>query len=195
MSSLRLVFATLNDNKAAEIQKLMPSMVQIVTLKDIGCLVDIPEISKTLEGNALIKARYIWEKYKLNCFADDTGLEIESLNGEPGVFSARYAGAQKNANDNMDLVLQKLSAHQNRKAQFKTVIALIVDGKEYLFDGIVEGEITKEKSGEKGFGYDPIFKPAESKKTFADMTMEEKNKISHRGRAIQKLVKFLSEMK
>ena len=192
---MNLVFATLNDNKAAEIQKLMPSMVQIVTLKDINCLVEIPEISNTLEGNALIKARYIWETYKRNCFADDTGLEIEALNGEPGVFSARYAGEQKNADDNMNLVLQKLSANQNRKAQFKTVIALILDGKEYLFEGIVSGEITKEKSGEKGFGYDPIFKPTESTKTFAAMTMEEKNKISHRGRAIQKLVKFLSELK
>jgi len=192
MSELKLIFATQNQNKASEIQKLLPSMVQIQTLQDIGCLVDIPEISNTLEGNALIKARYIWEKYKLNCFADDTGLEIESLNGEPGVFSARYAGEEKNAEANMNLVLTNLMTHQNRKAQFKTVIALILDGEEYLFQGIVEGEITKEKSGEKGFGYDPIFKPNQSTKTFAEMTMEEKNKISHRGRAIQKLVKFLS---
>jgi len=189
---MQLIFATQNQNKASEIQKLMPSMVQIQTLQDIGCMVDIPEISKTLEGNALIKARYIWEKYKLNCFADDTGLEIESLNGEPGVFSARYAGEEKNAEANMNLVLTNLMTHQNRKAQFKTVIALILDGEEYLFQGIVEGEITKEKSGEKGFGYDPIFKPNQSTKTFAEMTMEEKNQISHRGRAIQKLVEFLS---
>ena len=190
---MQLIFATQNQNKASEIQKLMPSMVQIQTLQDIGCMVDIPEISKTLEGNALIKARYIWEKYKLNCFADDTGLEIESLNGEPGVFSARYAGEEKNAEANMNLVLTNLMTHQNRKAQFKTVIALILDGEEYLFQGIVEGEITKEKSGEKGFGYDPIFKPNESTKTFAEMTMEEKNQISHRGRAIHKLVEFLKK--
>lgn len=190
---MKLVFATQNNNKAAEIQKLMPSMVQIVTLKDIGCNVDIPETAKTLEGNALIKARYVWTKYKVGCFADDTGLEIGFLKNEPGVFSARYAGEQKNADDNMNLVLEKLKDQTNRKARFRTVIALIVDGIEYLFEGIVEGEITEKKSGKDGFGYDPIFKPTGSEKTFAEMTMEEKNKISHRGRAIQKLVEFLSK--
>jgi XTP/dITP diphosphohydrolase len=144
-----------------------------------------------LEGNALIKACYIYEHYHQNCFSDDTGLEIPALNGEPGVYSARYAGEDKDSNANMQKVLDKLKDKDNRSAQFRTVIALIIDGKEYSFEGIVKGEITKEKHGNSGFGYDPIFRPEESSLTFAEMPLDEKNKISHRGRALEKLNEFL----
>jgi len=190
---MTIIFATHNQHKANEIQQMLPAEIRVLTLAEINCNEDIPETALTLEGNALIKARYVWENYKLDCFADDTGLEIDELNGEPGVYSARYAGDAKSAEENMNLVLQKLSGNVNRKARFRTVIALIKDGKEFLIEGIVDGEITLNKSGKKGFGYDPIFKPFESDKTFAKMTLEEKNKISHRGRAIQKLVAFLKQ--
>lgn len=189
---MHLVFATHNNNKAQEIQKLLPITLKVLTLSDINCQEDIPETADTLEGNALIKARYIWNTYQTNCFADDTGLEIEALNGAPGVFSARYAGEGKNSNDNMDLVLRNLAGQENRKAQFRTVIVLIIDGNEFLFEGIAPGEITSAKSGSDGFGYDPIFKPISFEKTFAEMSMEEKNKISHRGKAIRALVDFLN---
>src|SRR5690554_453749 len=186
-----IVFATQNKNKAYEIQGLLPNHIVVKTLSDIGCEDDIPEDQPDLAGNALQKARYIYEKFNVNCFADDTGLEIEALNGEPGVYSARYAGSEKDSQKNMDLVLEKLNNQSNRKAQFRTAIALILDGKEHLFEGKVKGEIRKERSGEKGFGYDPIFEPENYGKTFAEMTLDEKNERSHRGRAIEKLAAFL----
>jgi XTP/dITP diphosphohydrolase len=191
---MKLVFASNNKNKIAEIQQQVGSQFQIVSLEDIGCFVDIPETAETIEGNAILKANYVTENFGLSCFADDTGLEIESLNNEPGVYSARYAGEQKNAEDNMNLVLQKLASKTNRKAQFKTIIALNIYNQQYLFEGIVKGEITLKKSGNQGFGYDPIFQPEGFSATFAEMTMEQKTVISHRGIAVQKLINFLSNL-
>ncbi|UKN01244.1 non-canonical purine NTP diphosphatase [Paracrocinitomix mangrovi] len=190
---MKLIFATQNQHKADEIQKALPDSIQIMTLKDINCHDDIPETENTLEGNASLKSKYVVEHFNVNCFADDTGLEIEALNGEPGVLSARYAGASKDANDNMNLVLEKLKGSQNRRAQFRTVISLMLEGKEYQFEGIVKGTIREVKSGAEGFGYDPIFQPDGFDITFAEMSMEEKNKISHRGRAVQKLIDFLNK--
>src|SRR5690554_26084 len=190
---IELVFATQNKNKAYEIQGLLPKHIVVKTLKDIDCYDDIPEDEPDLAGNALQKARYIYKKFKVNCFADDTGLEIEVLNNEPGVFSARYAGPEKDSEKNMDLVLEKLKNQSNRKAQFRTAIALILNGEEFLFEGKVQGEIRHDRSGQKGFGYDPIFEPENYGKTFAEMTLEEKNERSHRGRAIEKLAVFLGE--
>ena len=192
---MKLVFATQNQNKVKELSRLMPGFIDLLSLKDINCDDDIPETAGTLKGNASQKSSYIYNNYKLNCFADDTGLEIEALNNEPGVFSARYAGPQKNSEDNMDLVLEKLKHSSNRKARFKTVISLIINGKEHIFEGVCEGEITNQKTGNKGFGYDPIFKPNGFNVTFADMSLEEKNKISHRGRAVKLLVDFLKTIK
>lgn len=191
---MKLVFATNNQHKLQEIKHLLDGSFEILSLKDIGCSDDIPENQDTLEGNAAEKSFYIWNKYGLNCFADDTGLEIEALDGAPGVYSARYAGEQRCANDNMDLALAKLDKIKNRKARFRTVISLVIDGVETQFEGIVEGAILNEKRGKSGFGYDPIFKPDESELCFAEMPMEEKNKISHRGRAIQKLVEYLLKL-
>ena len=188
---MKLVFASNNKNKIAEIQQQVGSQFQIVSLEDIGCFVDIPETSETIEGNAILKANYVTENFGLPCFADDTGLEIEALNNEPGVYSARYAGEQKNAEDNMNLVLEKLVNETNRKAQFKTIIALNINNQQHLFVGIVKGEITTEKSGNMGFGYDPIFQPEDFSTTFAEMTMEQKSVISHRGIAVEKLINFL----
>lgn len=192
---MKIIFASNNKNKVQEIQNQVPTSIQIVTLGEIGCTEDIAETGTTLEENAIIKANYVTEKYGLPCFADDTGLEIDALSGEPGVYSARYAGEDKNADKNMDLVLQKLGASLNRKAQFKTVIALNINNEQHLFTGIVEGEIRNEKTGTNGFGYDPIFEPENLGKTFAEMTIDEKNKLSHRGRAVEKLVAFLSQLK
>jgi len=169
--------------------------MELLSLNDINCEEDIPENQETIEGNAAEKSFYVWNKYGLNCFADDTGLEIEVLNGEPGVYSARYAGDEKSPEKNMDLVLQKLSEIKNRKARFKTVISLVIDGREVQFEGIVNGRILEEKRGRTGFGYDPIFQPDESHLSFAEMPMDEKNKISHRGRAVQKLVDYLTHLK
>jgi XTP/dITP diphosphohydrolase len=191
---MKLVFATNNQHKLQEIKHLLDGSFELLSLKDIGCFDDIPENQDTLEGNAAEKSFYIWDKFGINCFADDTGLEIEALDGAPGVYSARYAGGQRNANDNMDLVLTKLDKIKNRKARFRTVISLVIDGMETQFEGIVEGVILNEKRGKSGFGYDPIFKPDESELCFAEMAMEEKNKISHRGRAIQKLVEHLLKL-
>lgn len=191
---MKIIFASNNKNKVQEIQNQVPKSIQIVTLEEIGCTEDIAETGTTLEENAIIKANYVTEKYGLPCFADDTGLEIDALNGEPGVYSARYAGEEKNADKNMDLVLEKLGTSINRKAQFKTVIALNINNEQHLFAGVVEGEIRKEKTGTNGFGYDPIFEPENLSKTFAEMTMEEKNKLSHRGRAINQLIEFLSKI-
>ncbi|WP_329804477.1 non-canonical purine NTP diphosphatase [Flavobacterium facile] len=188
---MKLVFASNNKNKIAEIQQQVGSQFQIVSLEDIGCFVDIPETAETIEGNAILKANYVTESFGLPCFADDTGLEIESLNNEPGVYSARYAGEQKNPEDNMNLVLQKLASQANRNARFKTIIALNMNNEQHLFEGIVKGKITTEKSGNMGFGYDPIFQPVGFSTTFAEMSMEQKSIISHRGIAVQKLINFL----
>lgn len=185
---MKLIFATQNKNKAKEIQALMPEGIEILTMSEIDCYDDIPETASTLEGNAQLKARYIAKKFKVNVFADDTGLEIEALNNEPGVYSARYAGEQKNSEDNMQLVLKKLEGNSNRNAQFRTAICLIIDGKEQLFEGIVKGTIRTEKSGNEGFGYDPIFEPENCGKTFAEMSMQEKNERSHRGRAFALMI-------
>lgn len=187
-----LVFATQNENKAKEIQGLLPEGITVKTLADIGCKDDIPEEKQTLEGNALQKAKYVKENFEVDCFADDTGLEVEALNGAPGVYSARYAGPEKDSEENMDLLLENLKGKENRKAQFRTVIALIMDGKEYSFEGKVEGRIASNRMGTEGFGYDPIFIPDEDDRSFAQMPLEEKNKISHRGRAIRKLSEFLA---
>lgn len=191
---MQLVFATNNANKLKEVQELIPSNIKLLSLKDIGCLEDIPETQNTITGNAKQKALYIKNKYGYNCFADDTGLEVAALNGEPGVYSARYAGQQKNANNNMDKLLANLAKTTNRKAQFKTVIALILDEKQETFTGICKGEITTKKQGLDGFGYDPIFKAIGYQKTFAQISLTEKNKIGHRGKAITKLVAYLNSL-
>ncbi len=188
---MKLVFASNNKNKIAEIQHQVGSQFEIVSLEEIGCFIDIPETAETIEGNAILKANYVTKNFELPCFADDTGLEIEVLNNEPGVYSARYAGEQKNAEDNMNLVLLKLAFETNRKAQFKTSIALNINNQQYIFEGVVKGEITLKKSGNQGFGYDPIFQPEGSSTTFAEMSLEQKLEISHRGIAMQKLIDFL----
>ncbi|WP_310557338.1 non-canonical purine NTP diphosphatase [Flavobacterium sp.] len=190
---MQLVFASNNKNKIQEIQSMLPSNIKIMSLEDIGCFVDIPETSDTIEGNAILKANYVTQKYGYDCFADDTGLEVEALNGEPGVFSARYAGLQKNADDNMNKLLLELESKNNRNAQFKTVICLNINKEQYLFTGIAAGEIIKEKTGNQGFGYDPIFKPEGYQHTFAQISGEIKNKISHRGKATQLLLEFLKK--
>lgn len=188
---MQLVFASNNKNKIFELQSMLPENITIRSLESIGCFEDIPETSDTIEGNAIQKANYVTEKYGYECFADDTGLEIDALNGAPGVYSARYAGEQRNADDNMNKVLENLSDSNSRKAQFKTVIALNIDGKQFLFTGIAPGEITLEKIGNQGFGYDPIFRPLQYQETFAQLSLDIKNKISHRGKATQKLIDFL----
>lgn len=187
----KIIFATNNKNKAAEVDLMLDKMYQVETLASIGCTEDVPETSDTLEGNALQKAQYIYEKYQVDCFADDTGLEVKSLENEPGIYSARYAGPHRNSEDNMALLLKNLEGKDDRKAQFRTVISLVLAGHYYSFEGIVEGEITRTRSGREGFGYDPIFQPKGYDITFAEMSKEEKNKISHRGIAVQKLVAFL----
>ena len=190
---MKIVFASNNKNKIIEIQSMLPDSITILSLESIGCFEEIPETSDTIEGNAILKANYVTQKYGLECFADDTGLEVESLGGEPGVYSARYAGEQRNADDNMNELLLKLSDKANKNAHFKTVIALNLKGKHYLFTGIATGEIINEKIGLGGFGYDPIFKPKGYEKTFAQLPLEVKNEISHRGKAIQKLIEFLQK--
>ena len=191
---MKLVFATNNLNKLAEVQKMLPETIELLSLKDINCFDDIEETATTLEGNAKIKANHITQKFNFNCFADDTGLEIENLNGAPGVYSARYAGEPSNSENNMQKVLTELSGKEDRKAQFRTSICLNLNGKQFLFDGICKGDILTQKHGEKGFGYDPIFQPEGFNKSFAEMTSEEKNIVSHRGLAIQKLVEFLKSI-
>ena len=192
---MKLVFATQNENKAQEIQSLLPEYFKIITLKDIRYFDDIPETAETLEGNSLLKASFISETYNLNCFADDTGLEIEALDFRPGVHSARYAGLDKSANENIDKVLLELEGKTKRNAQFRTIITLILNSSTFTFEGIVHGAIILEKRGENGFGYDPIFVPEGALKTFAEMTLTEKNQYSHRARAFQKMIVFLSEFK
>ena len=191
---MKLVFAKNNLHKLKEVQEMLSNSIEVLSLKDIGCFEDIEETESTLEGNAKLKADYITKKYGFDCFADDTGLEVEALNGDPGVYSARYAGEHGNAEKNMEKLLIELKNKSNRKAKFKTIIALNLTNKQYLFEGICEGEILNEKTGEKGFGYDPIFKPSSASCSFAEMNSEEKNIISHRGIAIQKLVKFLNSL-
>ena len=192
---MKLVFATNNLNKLKEVQEMLPNSIELLSLKDINCFDEIDETEITLEGNAQLKADHITKKFGYNCFADDTGLEVESLDGKPGVYSARFAGEPSNSENNMQKILLKLENKENRKAQFRTAVCLNLDGKQFLFNGICKGEILTEKQGEKGFGYDPIFQPERYKQSFAEMSSEEKNKISHRGLAIQKLVNFLSEYK
>ncbi|MCG1037238.1 non-canonical purine NTP diphosphatase [Polaribacter sargassicola] len=192
---MKLVFATNNLNKLAEVQKMLPSSIELLSLKDINCFDEIEETETTLQGNAKLKADYITNKFGFNCFADDTGLEVESLNGKPGVYSARFAGEPSNSENNMQKLLTDLSNKTNRKAQFRTAVALNINDDNFLFEGICKGEILTKKHGEKGFGYDPIFKPKGYNLSFAEMSSEEKNKISHRGIAIEKLVNFLSNYK
>jgi XTP/dITP diphosphohydrolase len=190
---MKIVFATQNQHKVEEIQKIMPAGITVIGLAEIGCTEDIPETQPTISGNALQKAEYIAANYHVNCFADDTGLEVSALNGEPGVYSARYAGPEKNPQNNMDLLLQKLTKQLDRSARFITVIALIIDGEKYIFEGEVHGSIRTKKSGNQGFGYDPIFEPELCGKTFAEMSLDEKNTRSHRARAVQKMINFLSK--
>lgn len=192
-NSHKLVFATNNLNKIKEIKALVPDHIELLSLNDIGCIEDIPETSATIKGNALQKAQYVKEKYGYDCFADDTGLEVEALGGAPGVYSARYAGDQKNNEANIDKLLQELKDKTNRKARFKTVIALIQNEVEHSFEGICEGEILKKRVGEEGFGYDSVFQPVGHSKTFAEMSLKEKSEISHRGRATRKLIEFLAQ--
>lgn len=190
---MKLVFATNNKHKLEEIRRLLKGVQEIVSLEEIGCHADIPEDHDTLEENALQKARYIRQHYGLDCFADDTGLEIKALDNRPGVYSARYAGPEKDDAENMKKVLAEMAGMTERDACFRTVIALILNGREYLFEGRVDGTILTEKQGEAGFGYDPIFRPEGFATSFAQMPMDQKNEISHRGRAIQKLVGFLKK--
>lgn len=189
---MQLVFATNNKNKIIEVQQMLPSSIEIISLESIGCFEEIPETANTIEGNAILKANYVSEKYGYACFADDTGLEVAALNGDPGVFSARYAGEPSNSDDNMDKLLNALSDKTDRSAQFKTVIALNLNGKQSLFTGIAKGEITAEKIGIQGFGYDPIFKAEGLSKTFAELSLVEKSQISHRAKAMRKLITFLT---
>ncbi|WP_321478825.1 non-canonical purine NTP diphosphatase [uncultured Bacteroides sp.] len=187
----KLVFATNNIHKIEEVSSILNDKIELLSLKDIHCNVDIPETANTFEGNALLKAEYIYDNYQLNCFGDDSGLEIEALNNEPGVYSARYAGEDKNSLANMQKVLSVMEGEKNRKAQFRTVISLILNGKKYFFEGTIKGEIITKERGESGFGYDPIFVPEGYNKTFAELGNEVKNKISHRAQAVDKLCKFI----
>lgn len=189
----KLVFATNNAHKLEEIRAILGDKVEVLSLKDIQCDVDIPETADTLEGNAVLKAEYIYRHYGLDCFADDTGLEVEALNGAPGVYSARYAGGEGHDSEaNMRKLLAEMEGKTNRKAQFRTAICLIEGGAEYLFEGVVKGEIIEEKRGASGFGYDPVFMPEGYTETFAEMGSEEKNRISHRARAVQALCAYLN---
>lgn len=189
----KFVFATNNAHKLEEVTAILGEKIELLSMKDIHCHADIPETADTLEGNALLKARYIFENYNMDCFADDTGLEVEALNGAPGVYSARYAGDAHNSEANMRKLLQDMEGIENRKAQFRTVFALIINGKEHLFEGIVKGEITKHRCGSSGFGYDPVFIPEGYTQTYAEMGNTLKNKISHRALATNKLCNFLSK--
>lgn len=190
---MKLVFATNNKHKLQEVRDIVGNRVEVLSLNDINCHDDIPETADTLQGNALIKARHIYDKYGLNCFADDTGLEVEVLDGAPGVYSARYAGEECDSETNMLKLLQNLTGKNNRNAQFRTVIALIINGEEKLFNGIVKGTISDEKRGDSGFGYDPIFIPEGYTESFAQMSGEMKNSISHRFRATKQLSDYLKE--
>lgn len=188
-----LVLATNNPHKVDEIKSKLGNSLSIKTLNELGVYDDIPETAGTLQGNASQKAHFLYDKFGCNCFADDTGLEVEALNGEPGVYSARYAGVDKDSEANMQKLLKNLSGKENRNAHFRTVISLIWEGEEHFFEGIVEGTILTEKHGSEGFGYDPIFQPNGYSKSFAELSMDEKNAISHRGKAVEKLLQFLNK--
>ncbi len=191
----KLVFASNNAHKLSEIRAILGDRIEIISLSDLQCHEEIPETADTLEGNALIKARYVWEHYGLYCFADDTGLEVEALDGAPGVYSARFAGEHASFEDNVSLLLERLSGvAEPRRARFRTVVALIDEYGTHFFEGSVDGEITLERSGDHGFGYDPIFRPEGREETFAQLTEQEKNSMSHRGRAVQKLVRYLQAL-
>ena len=192
MTNINLIFATSNQNKVLEIQKILPKKFNIKSLKDLNYFEDVPENETTIEGNAIFKAKYIYEKFNINVFADDTGLEVEALNGEPGVHSARYAGTTRNSEKNIKKLLKNLKNIKNRNARFKTVIALIIDNKLHIFSGKVEGYILDSPKGNNGFGYDPIFCPNGFDKSFAELTLKEKNLISHRSLAMKKLIDFIS---
>ena len=190
----KFVFATNNAHKLKEVAAIVRHQIELLSLEDIGCHDDIPETSDTLEGNALQKAKYVYERYHIDCFADDTGLEVEALDGAPGVYSARYAGEGHNSEENIRKLLHELEGKDNRKARFRTVFALIINGKEHLFEGIVKGEIIATKRGTSGFGYDPVFVPEGFTQTFAEMSDAQKNKISHRAIGVNKLCKFLNSL-
>ena len=192
---MKICFATNNKKKIEEVKAALGPEFLLVSLQEIGCVEELPETGDTLDHNAFQKARYVKEHFGVDCFADDTGLEVEVLEGAPGVYSGRFAGEPRSDDRNIDLLLEKMEGKTNRKARFRTVIALILEGKEYQFEGIAEGEILKERVGEKGFGYDPVFKPIGFDKTFAQLSLEEKNEISHRGKAVKSLIKFLNHRK
>jgi XTP/dITP diphosphohydrolase len=189
----QLVFATNNPHKLRELEEILKGEFSLLSLNDISCTDDIPETGDTLEANASQKSFYIWDRYRLDCFSDDSGLEVEILNNEPGVHSARYAGEGRNSEDNVTKLLSEMKGNENRKACFRCVISLIIGGKEFLFDGRVDGEILTERKGEGGFGYDPVFCPVGYTASFAEMDADLKNGMSHRGRAVQKLVAFLTQ--
>jgi XTP/dITP diphosphohydrolase len=191
---MKLCLATNNAHKVEELQALLGESFQLQTLNDIGCFDDIPETADTFEGNSLQKAFYIWERFQLNCIADDSGLEVDALNGEPGIFSARYAGTHGNHENNMQKLLKNLEGIDNRSAQFRCVITLIISGIAHHFEGIIRGKIIHQKRGSQGFGYDPLFVPDGYNRTFAEMSIEEKNPISHRGLAVAKMITFLSSL-
>ncbi len=192
---MEICFATNNPKKLAEVQAALGDEFTILSLKDIGCAEELSETGDTLEYNAFEKARYVYNKYTVSCFADDTGLEVEALDGAPGVYSGRFAGEPRSDERNVDLLLEKMRHQQQRKARFKTVIALILEGEEHRFEGVAPGEITWERSGKEGFGYDPVFRPEGYKQTFAELSMDEKNAISHRGKAVRKLIDFLNSFR
>ncbi|MAZ72868.1 MAG: non-canonical purine NTP pyrophosphatase [Flavobacteriaceae bacterium] len=190
---MKLVFATHNQNKFEEVKLVLPSHIELLSLTDIGCNEDIPETANSIEGNAVLKTEYVRNHYGLDCFADDTGLEVAVLHGEPGVYSARYAGEDKNSEDNINKLLHNLTDKEDRSARFKTAIALSIKLESVLFIGVCDGSITKEQRGEKGFGYDPVFLPEGYKETFAEMSLEEKGSIGHRGKAMRQLIAYLKE--
>lgn len=190
---LKLVFATHNQNKFKEVKALMPAFINLLSLHDIGCMKDIQETENTIEGNAILKATFVSANFGYNCFADDTGLEVDALGGEPGVYSARYAGEQKRSDDNITLLLKNLNDKKQRSAQFKTIIALVINKEKIIFEGICKGSITHKKRGRLGFGYDPIFVPEGAQQTFSEMTQDQKNQYSHRGKAISQLITYLQE--
>ena len=189
---MKLIFASHNENKTAEIRQLLPAGIELLSLNDLNFHEEIIETSDTLEGNSVLKASYIYSIFKLPCFADDSGLEVDFLQNRPGVYSARYAGEPKNDDNNMNKLLEDLKGIQQRKAQFRTVITLMLESATFSFEGIIKGDITEQKIGENGFGYDPIFRPIDEVKTFAQMTMKEKNSRSHRALALEKMISFLS---
>lgn len=194
-TSMKICFATNNKKKIEEVKAAIGPEFELVSLEEIGCFEELPETGDTLDHNAFQKARYVKTHFGVDCFADDTGLEVEALEGAPGVYSGRFAGEPRSDERNIDLLLEKMEGKTNRKAQFRTVIALILEGKEYQFEGIAEGEILYQRVGEKGFGYDPVFKPTGFERTFAELSLEEKNEISHRGKAVKSLIEFLNHIK